>query len=321
LPGLLMLQWRDPERRRRLGLLAVGALGALAANILLGIVWPRGDRAETAELAVTPATLAEKPRRPITVLVIGSDADGINAGSNQAAPPGPANADALLLVRVNPKGPLQVLNLPVELAVQRPGDTAPVRLGSLFGKGGVALTADAVRELVGLDVPKPDRYLVLPRGGFRQIVNGIGGLEVSPPRTMKYTDKTLKYKVDLQAGLQRLGGAQVEQLVRYRDKWLGEAGRRQSQQLVVTSLRERLGRQEQLAALPGLLRDLQGKVDTNLSARESMSLLAAGLDDDRPIQYASLPLTPENPDHGGMRQLAKDASSQLWPAPPADKRP
>ena len=195
-----MLQWRDPERRRRLGLLAVGALGALAANTLLGIVWPRGDRAETAELAVTPATLAEKPRRSITVLVIGSDADGINAGSNQAAPPGPANADALLLVRVNPKGPLQVLNLPVELAVQLPGDTAPVRLGSLFGKGGVALTADAVRELVGLDVPKPDRYLVLPRGGFRQIVNGVGGLEVSPPRTMKYTDKTLKYKVDLQAG-------------------------------------------------------------------------------------------------------------------------
>ncbi len=309
------LRFFTPSSLGRLALLGLAGLGSVAMVTLLGIVWPRQDRAEEPRGEITAATLAEKPRRPITVLVIGTDADRLGSPSNGAAPPGPANSDALLLLRVNPKGPLQVLNLPPELAVMLPGESKPQRLGDLYRRGGVALTADATRELVGLKPPKPDRYLVLPRGVLRQLVDKLGGLELNPPRTMRYEDKTQKYRIDLQSGLQRLDGAHVEQMVRFRDKWLGEAGRRVNHQLVETALRQQLARPEQLSRLPKLLQGLEGKVETNLSDAELLSLLAAGLDDQRPVAFASLPLAPENKEHGGLRQLSKDASGTLWKAP------
>lgn len=301
--------------RRTLAMLTVATGGAIAGSLLMGLIWPERDRSMATQLEVTPATLAEKPRRPITVLVIGSDADTLAAGDNGAAPRGPGRADTLLLVRANPKGPLQVLELPTELAVNLPGSATPVRLGDLYRRGGVMLTADVVRELVGLEPGRPDRYLVIPRSALRTIVAEVGGLEVSPPRKMKYEDRSRKFRIDLQSGLQRLDGAQVEQLVRFRDKWLGEQGRRNNQRLVISGLRTRLAQPEVLAELPALLVQLQGKVDTNLTAREALSVLATGLDDQRPIQFASLPLDPEKTEHGGLRQLRSDAATPLWPAP------
>ena len=176
--------------------------------MFLNLVWQEADRGGTSPEQLTAANLAKKPQRAVTVLVIGSDADKLQAPSNGAAPAGPANGDALFMVRVNPEGPLQVLNLPVDLAVMLPGQSEPQRLGDLYRQGGVALTADVVRELLGLRAPAPDRYLVLPRRALRQVVSDLGGLEVSPPRTMRYEDKSQKLKIDLQSGLQRLNGSE-----------------------------------------------------------------------------------------------------------------
>lgn len=140
---------------RRLKSLGITAAGALVGLATLGLLWPMPDRALAPTPEVGPASLAAKPARAITLLVIGSDAERIGSPVNGAAPAGPANADALLLVRINPEGPLQVLNLPTELAVNLPGQKGPKRLAEAFRLEGVALTAEAVRELVGLQPPVP----------------------------------------------------------------------------------------------------------------------------------------------------------------------
>lgn len=312
---------RTPKRPllsgRMLRSLGITAAGAVVGVATLGLLWPMPDRALAPTPEVGPASLAAPPARAITLLVIGSDAEKVGAPINKAAPAGPANADALLLVRINPEGPLQVLNLPTELAVNLPGQKGVKRLGEAFRLGGVALTADAVRELLGLQSPAPDRYLVLPRGALRDLVNGLGGLELSPPRRMSYTDTTQKLTIDLEAGLQQLGGAKVEQLVRFRDPWLGDTGRRSNQQLVASSLRERMLQPERLAKLPFLVSQLQPKVETNLSPSETLSLLAAGLDGSKPVQFASLPLKPADEKHKGLRQLDPGASPPLWKEPAA----
>ena len=56
-------------------------------------------------------------------------------------------------------------------------------------------------------------------------------------------------------------------------------------------------------------------MEPNLTARESLSLLAAGLDDRRPIQFTRLPLQPANKNFGGLRQLDIPAGKPLWKAP------
>jgi LCP family protein required for cell wall assembly len=298
-----------------LGLASLALAGVLVGGSLLGTVWPLKDHSVGLKIDVTPATLAALPKRSVTVLVIGTDAEHIGSGETAAAPKGPANADALLLVRVNPKGPLQVLNLPVELAVMVPGEKEPSRLAELYRRGGVALTADGVRDVLGMDRAEPDRFVVLPRAALRQIVDGVGGLEISPTRTMKYQDKAQNYKIDLQTGLQRLNGKQVEQMLRFRDKDLGESGRRSNHKLVEASLREQWALADQLANLPALISTLRPQVETNLTPEETLSLFAAGLETSQPIQFATLPLLPAQKEFGDLRQLDAKPSQKLWPAP------
>lgn len=298
---------------KRWPLVAVAVLGAVASGLALGLVWPEADRSEEPLRDPTPADLGVKPTRAITVLVIGSDADSL--GGPAAAPAGAANSDALVLLRVNPRGPLQALALPVDLGVNVPGQARPQPLGRLYRQGGVALTADAVRELLGLSRGQPDRFLVLPRASLRELVERLGGVEVNPPRKMQYRDSSQKLSIQLQGGLQLMKGQGMEQMLRYRDRWLGEAQRRQHQQLALEGVRDQMKRRDQLPGLPRLVGDLHGKVETDLSQAEMLGLLAAGLDNDTPIQFRSLPLDPARKDQGGMRQLSASARQPLFPPP------
>ncbi|MEB3316844.1 MAG: LCP family protein [Cyanobacteriota bacterium] len=297
------------------GMAGLALLGAVVGSSALALVWPKPDRSAGLREEVTAATLAAKPRDSVTVLVIGLDAETLGDATNRAAPAGPANSDTVLLVRVNRRGPVQVLQVPSELALSLPGRSAPVALAEVYRQGGVTLTSEVLRELLQLKEGVPQRYLVVPRQALRTLVDDLGGLEVSPPRRMNYRDQTLKYTIDLQSGLQRLSGGKVEQLVRFRDKWLGESGRRTNQQVVLSGLREQLGQPSQLAQLPALVSTWSNQVETNLSTREMLSLLASSLDQPQPMRIETLPLKPATKEFGALRQLDPAAPRPLWPQP------
>ncbi len=308
---------RRPQPRARRGraalrLLAAG-LGVAAGVGLLGLVWPPADRDLQDAEPASAAALADPPSRPITVLLIGSDADRRGAPRNGAAPPGPANSDALLLVRIDPGGRLQVLTLPIELAVALPGSRRPVALGSLYRRGGPALVADAAAELVGLPKGQPDRYLVLPRGALRELVDGLGRVELAPDRTMRYRDRAQKLTIDIQGGLQLMTGLQLEQLLRFRDGERGEAGRRDRQQAAIEGVLQQMGQGQQVLGLPQLVGRLQNQVDTNLTQSEALSLLAASLRPDQRPRFRSLPLSPPADAKQPLRELAPEAAERPWP--------
>jgi len=308
--------WRLRLRAaRRLGL----AAAAMAASVsLLGLVWPQGDRANQVEGGSGQDLQAELPSRPISVLVIGSDADRRGATSNGAAPAGAANSDGLMLVRLAPKQPLDVLVLPIEAAIKLPGETQPVALGSLYRRGGAALVATVTAELMGLPKGQPDRYLVVPRLALRQLVDGLGQVEIAPERTMLYADKSQKLQIDLQPGLQLLDGAGLEQMLRFREADGSEEGRRQRLKASLPALLLQMGQPRQLSQLPDLLRSLQDKVETNLSPNEALSLVAAALQAGSTPRFHNLPLLPplSAPKAGAkpaLRQLAGPVGQSDWP--------
>ena len=299
----------------RLGLAAAG----MAASVsLLGLVWPQGDPSDLAEARSRQGLNAELPSRPISVLVIGSDADRRGAASNGAAPAGAANSDALMLVRLAAKQPLDVLVLPIEAAIKLPGETQPVALGSLYRRGGAALVASVTAELMGLPKGQPDRYLVVPRLALRQLVDGLGQVDIAPEQAMLYRDKSQKLQIDLQPGLQQLDGAELEQLLRFREADGSEEGRRQRLKASVPALLQQMGQPRQLQQLPDLLRSLQDKVETNLSPNEALSLLAAALQPGTTPRFHSLPLLPpltaaKAGAKPALRQLAGPVGQSDWP--------
>ena len=296
-------------------LVALAASLGLAGGIsLVHLVWSPADPGQaSAGTDGTAAPLADPPSRPITLLLIGSDADKLGAPQNGAAPAGPANSDALMLVRIKPDGALRLLNLPIDLAVQLPGAKGVQSLGSLYRQGGAALTGTAVAALLGLESGQPQRYLVLPRGALRELVDGLGGIEVNPQTAMRSTDKAQNFSVDIQAGLQNLSGEQVEQMVRFQEPSLGQQGRRTRQQLVLEALQQQVARPDQWPRLPELLARLTPQVETNLTRTEALSLLAASTGRTGRIRFDQLLLSPRTRPEQPLRQLEASAPMPLWP--------
>ena len=310
------MNWLSPPRVR--GVLRVGSalLGLGVTGWLLATLWPEPDRvAQGAPLSADqPETLAPLPESPVMVLVIGLDANRLDAPTNQAAPKGPANADALLMLRIASREPLQVLQIPTELAVQLPGQKDPGSLAELWRRGGVSLVSDAIHDIVGLEEGDPKRYVVIPRTALRRLVDGLGEVEVVLGQSYQRKDKTQGYSVNLQAGRQSLNGVQAEQLVRHLPDPKAVSQRRQRQNILVEGLIEQVKDPSGIGMIPGLVNQLNLELETNLSRSEQLSLAAALIASPEPARISRLPLA-ERAGEQTLRQIEAGASRPLWPQP------
>ena len=305
--------WLGPKPLRtvlRIGA-AVGSVWIVGAA--LTAIWPVADRVAPAlPSADEPDSLAPYPNQPVTVMVVGVDANGIGDPINRAAPSGPANADSVMLIRVEALKPLQILQMPTELGVNLPGINTMQPLASSYRQGGVALTADVVADVVGLPEGEPSRFVVMPRKALRHLVNGLGDVDVRLDQTLTHQDKRQNYSVNLQAGRQTLNGAQAEQLARFRPDPLNNHERRLRQQWLMAAIHDQLQQPNAILVLPGLINELSTQVETDLNQQEWLSLAAAALSSDQPPVVSTLPLAPRAGEQP-LRQLKADASAPLWP--------
>ena len=290
------------------------ALGVGATGWMLSLLWPEPDRAAKEALNKSDAitNLAPFPSAPVMVLVVGIDANQLGESSNQAAPLGRANADALLLLRMSADEPLQVLQIPSEIAVQLPGNDQPISLASLWQRGGVALLNDAIQEILGQTQQAPQRYVVMPRTALRTVVDALGDVDLVLNETYQHNDKSQGYSIKLQAGRQRLNGERAEQFVRYRETPLDNANRRTRQQDLIVALVEQLKDSSVISSLPLLVGQLESELDTNLSRREQLSLAVALIASPPPVRITQVPLA-RRVDNQILRQVKSDLKWPLWP--------
>lgn len=290
------------------------ALGVGATGWLLTVLWPEPDRVAKDGSANRDAltSLAPFPSAPVTVLVVGIDADQLGEPSNQAAPLGRANADALMLFRISADEPLQVLQIPSELAVQLPGNGPPTSLSSLWQSGGVALLNDAIQDILGSTQQVPQRYVVMPRSALRSLVDGLGDVDLVLDQTYQHNDQSQGYSINLQAGRQRLNGEKAEQFARYRPTPLDNANRRNRQQDLILALVDQVKDSSVISTLPLLVSRLDDELDTNLSRREQLSLAAALIASPLPVRITQVPLA-KRVDNQILRQVKPDQTLPLWP--------
>ena len=290
------------------------ALGVGATGWLLNVFWPEPDRAAKEALTKSDAitNLAPFPSAPVMVLVVGIDANQLGESSNQAAPLGRANADALLLLRVSAEEPLQVLQLPSEIAVQLPGSDSPTSLSSLWQSGGVALLNDAIQDILGSTQQVPQRYVVMPRTALRTLVDGLGDVDLVLDQTYQHNDQSQGYNINLQAGRQRLNGEKAEQFARYRPTPLDNANRRNRQQDLILALVDQVKDSSVISTLPLLVSRLDDELDTNLSRLEQLSLAAALIASPLPVRITQVPLA-KRVDNQILRQVKPDQTLPLWP--------
>jgi LCP family protein required for cell wall assembly len=121
---------------------------------------------------VDEARFPPAPGEPVFVLVVGHDARPGEIGSR---------ADALHLIGMNPgEGQATILNIPRDTWVSIPG-WGRDKINAAHLRGGPRLEAQAVGQLVGVEVP-----FVVSTGfeGFTAMVDELGGVELDVPVPM-----------------------------------------------------------------------------------------------------------------------------------------
>ncbi|GAA4236353.1 hypothetical protein GCM10022254_45750 [Actinomadura meridiana] len=279
---------RGPGRWTLLGTVAaVAAAVVTAAAILVPTVLLDG-RARPAASRTAPGL-----GKTLNVLLIGSDAR--NGGSQ-------ARADTLVLMHVpaNRKD-IRAVSIPRDTLVSIPeckdsdGKTHPAQRGQVnaaFSLGGAECALKTVESLTRVRV---DQTLTVDFGGFKGMVDALGGVDVTLPRSVDDRQSGLK----LSPGRHRLNGTQALAYVRVRHG-LGDGSdldRVKRQQKFMASLVHRAKEQRWkspvrfakfLAAVAG---SVKSSPQWDVRALEALAATFDGTDVDD-VGFRTLPVRP-----------------------------
>ncbi|MGX1133123.1 LCP family protein required for cell wall assembly [Streptomyces glaucescens] len=155
------------------------------------------------------------------ILVLGSDTrSGSNKELGGGADDGTARSDTAMIVHVyEGHRKASVVSVPRDTLIDRPactdtdGGSHPAASGVMFNSaystGGAACAVKTVESLTGI---RMDHYLEVDFSGFQELIDELGGVEVTTTQDIEDPDSHL----DLTAGTHRLTGEQALGLVRTR---------------------------------------------------------------------------------------------------------
>ena len=209
------------------------------------------------QLAFSPG-VRNRFSRSGNVLVLGIDPIG-------------ANADVVVAVQLQ-GGQMQITQIPRDTFTNSEA-LGSWKIGELYGLAGAEAIQEQVTALVDADFP----YLVVVHEGVvAALVDALGGLTVTVPTRMVYSDRSQGLFIDLQPGRQQLNGQQVEQLIRWRD-FHGDIGRLERRQEVINALNNAFQDTKIWGRLPMLTKVLEdeakaGRLATNLDLQALPSI-------------------------------------------------
>lgn len=224
--------------------------------------------------------------RAWNLLLLGSDDDGKFTFPDLLT-------QVMMIVHVDPlNNSVYMVSIPRDSWVPVPGQAGMDKIDQAFDLGaaahrsfddGVRLARATIEQDYGISI---DRYAWVGLEGFASVINTLGGIDINvthPILDDNYPDDTGRgsqpadpyaiQRLYLPPGPQHLDGEQALEYVRSRHADLiGDIGRTQRQQEVLAALKKKLNASSIFNHLPELFHDLAGKVYTDLSENELLSL-------------------------------------------------
>ncbi|MEU9651912.1 LCP family protein [Streptomyces sp. NPDC048110] len=261
------------------------------------------------------------------ILVLGSDTrSGGNKKLGGGTDDGTARSDTAMIVHVY-KGhkKASVVSIPRDTLIDRPDCTGTdgtdhpaadgVMFNSAYSTGGAACAVKTVESISGL---RMDHYLEVDFSGFQNLIDDLGGVQVTTTEDIKDPDSHL----DLRAGTHRLDGEQALGLVRTRHG-VGDGsdlGRIQLQQAFVKALVDQV-KDIGLLGNPKKLYDIADTAtktvttDSDLGSVNSLMSFATGLKGIGPdkMHMVTMPVVYDPADPNRVL-LEKTKADQVWTA-------
>lgn len=140
---------------------------------------------------------------------------------------------------------------------------------------------------------KIDYWILVNLAAFRNIVDIIGGVEVTIENDMFYEDPFQDLYIDLKAGTQILNGDKAEQFVRFRDGYaIADKGRMDAQKIFMTAFLDKIKSSLNVNTIPKMINEAIVNVTTSLTNQQciyfSSEMLKINFSD---VTMVSLPTT------------------------------
>ena len=119
------------------------------------------------------------PRENITIIAALIRSENENISNRQLVSVGLGEIDALMLLSFLPNNTVRVSIIPVDIAINLPGSNNIQPLSVVFSKGGIALTADVLNEILSLPDSHPQRYILISREGIERVLGQLGVFEIA----------------------------------------------------------------------------------------------------------------------------------------------
>lgn len=274
------------------------ALSSATSPLLMKRPLTSGEAATfTSESLTHRSLLFPKLSQPVNILVMGmsvltSDVTDTAQSSEDLGYLAQVNSfeglsDVLLLLRFDPQtNQLTMLSIPRDTRIVTNGRA--IKINAANKVGGPAESAQLVSQLL-FDIPV-DRYIRVNVNGIEQLIDALGGVTVTIPNDLKYTDESQHLYIDLKAGKQHLNGEETLQLLRFRNDGQGDIGRIGRQQQVMQALIKQKLNPLTLLRLPQILLVIFSNIDSNLQGDELVALGRFLLNLDRPdVDSLTLP--------------------------------
>jgi polyisoprenyl-teichoic acid--peptidoglycan teichoic acid transferase len=197
-----------------------------------------------------------------------------------------ARTDSIILLTFNPQtNSAGMLSIPRDLKVRPSALNRDMKITSVYPAGeavgypggGAALLEETITELLGYPI---DQYVIVNFEGFKQIIDLIGGVDITVPYEIyddKYPDDSYGYlpPIHFLPGKQHMDGDTALKYARTRhaDNDYARAGR---QQQVIIAIKDKVTQQGQMASLlprlPGLAVAMANSLQTDIPINKAITL-------------------------------------------------
>jgi LCP family protein required for cell wall assembly len=221
---------KPPKKKRRWWLRIILAL--ILIWILFLIIVPIWAWSKIDKVDAEPSGDRPSDQPGTTYLVVGSDSreglskeEGKELGTGGPEVAGGQRTDTIMLLHVGDGQPL-LLSIPRDSLVTIPGVGEDQKVNAAFSLGGPKLLVKTLENETGIRI---DDYVEIGFGGFVNIVDSVGGIEVCPDEAID--DK--KASLDIDAGCQDVDGTTALGYARTRHFSTGDIQRGQNQREVI----------------------------------------------------------------------------------------
>ena len=243
---------------------------SLIITVILAIILLGGFTLFKIKSESMPAASNTSFGDPVNILLLGMDIGDPNQENNDSI----KRTDTIMLLNYHPKtNSMKIVSIPRDTLITVNKNS--VKINAAFAIGGYTKIKSEVEKLLNINI----NYLVkIDYNAFREVIDSIGGVEMTIERDMIYDDEGQNLHINFKAGeTVNLDGEKAEQFFRWRKNndgtgfANGDLDRIQNQQKFISKVIDKCTSPIILFRLPSITMAIADNVETNMPAWKILS--------------------------------------------------